>query len=51
MTFLAGYRTYIAAIGLLGLAVHQLTEGQVDKALESFFLALAAFGIRKALPT
>jgi subtilisin len=48
-TRLSGYRTYIAAIGLLGLAVYQFTEGQVDAATQSLLAALAAFGLRSAI--
>ena len=44
-----GYRTYLAALGLLGLSVYQLSEGQVQPAIQSFLAALAAFGIRQAV--
>lgn len=46
---LAGYRTYIAAAGLVGLGLHQLSQGQVDAALQSFVQALGLFGLRQAI--
>jgi subtilisin len=48
-TRLSGYRTYIAAVGLLGLAVYQFTEGEVDKATQSILAALGMFGLRSAI--
>lgn len=49
MNFLAGYRTYIAAAGLLGLALYQLSQGDATTAFQSLMAALAAFGLRAAL--
>lgn len=46
---LSGLRTYLAAIGLVGLAVYQLSVGEYAAAWASFMGALAAFGIRTAL--
>lgn len=43
---LAGYRTYLAAAGLVGLAVYQLSQGEFDKAPNSLLAALALVGIR-----
>lgn len=48
-TILDGYKTYIAAFGLLGLAVYQATQGQYDQALQSVLGALAAAGLRNAI--
>lgn len=45
----SGWKTYAAALGLLGLAVYQLTQGDYVNGLESLLAALAAFGIRHAL--
>ena len=50
LDFLAGYRTYVAAIGLLGLAVYHFSIGQLDLAVTHLFAALAALGIRDAKP-
>ena len=47
--FLDGYKTIIAALGLLGLAVYQSSQGQWDAAFQSLMAALAAFGLRKAI--
>lgn len=47
--FLAGYKTYIGAAGLLGMAVYNLSQGDYANALQNFSLALAAFGLRAAV--
>lgn len=44
-----GWKTYLAAIGLVGLAVYQLSQGQVEAAVQSLLGALAAFGIRRSV--
>lgn len=49
MNLLNGYKTYLAAAGLLGLALHQFSQGQVEMAIQSLLAGLAAFGIRNAL--
>jgi subtilisin len=46
---LKGYRTYIAAIGLVALAIYHASVGELDKAIEVFLAALAAFGLRSAI--
>jgi hypothetical protein len=46
---LPGVKTYLAAAGLLGLALWQLSEGQYETAIQSFLAALAAFGLRQAV--
>ena len=46
---LAGLRTYLAAVGLLGLALHQFSVGAFDAAAQSLLAALAAFGVRSAI--
>lgn len=49
MDILSGYRTYIAAAGLFGLAVYQASLGHYPDAIQSVMAALAAFGIRSAI--
>ena len=49
MNFLAGYKTKLAAVGLVGLAVYQFSQGDYTNAVSSFMLALAAFGLRSAI--
>ncbi|MDX2035965.1 MAG: hypothetical protein SFX72_04890 [Isosphaeraceae bacterium] len=49
LQFVNGYKTYIAAVGLLGLAVYELSMGDVTKAAETFLAALAAAGLRHAV--
>lgn len=46
---LSGYKTYIAALGLLGLAVYQATTGDFKTAIETLFAAMTAAGIRHAI--
>ena len=49
MEIINGYKTYLAAAGLLGLALYQFSQGQFEAAMQSLFGALAAFGLRQAL--
>lgn len=49
MKFLDGYRTYIAAAGLVGLAVSQFAAGNYDAAITSTFAAMGLVGIRAKL--
>lgn len=49
MDMLKGYKTNLAAIGLLCLAFYQFSQGSVDLAFQSLMAALAAFGIRQAI--
>ncbi len=44
-----GYKTYIAAAGLVGLAVYQASVGQYDQAAQSFLAALSTAGLRRAV--
>ncbi|MCA1685767.1 MAG: hypothetical protein LC745_07215, partial [Planctomycetia bacterium] len=46
---LTGYKTYIAAVGLLGLSIYQASQGQFDQAAQSLFGALAAVGLHSAI--
>jgi hypothetical protein len=45
MGFLQGYKTYLAAVGLFGLAAYQLSQGQMELATQSFLGGLAALGL------
>jgi hypothetical protein len=49
MSFLSGYKTIIAAIGLLGLGVYQVSQGNTEAGFQSIAAALAAFGLRSAI--
>jgi hypothetical protein len=49
MDMLNGYKTYLAAAGLIGLALYQFSQGSVDLAFQSLLGALAAFGLRQAI--
>lgn len=44
-----GIKTYLAAAGLAGLALYQLSVGSYEAAYQSFMAALAAFGLRSAI--
>lgn len=46
---LAGNKSYIAAIGLIGLGIYQLTQKDYVAGIQSFIAAFAAFGIRNAV--
>jgi hypothetical protein len=49
LTLIDGYKTYIAAVGLIGLSLYQLTQGLYDQASQSFLAALVAAGLRHAI--
>ena len=49
MTFLQGYKTYVAAAGFIGLAVYQWSNGDLTGAWQSVLAALTAFGLRQAI--
>jgi len=46
---LNGWKTYIAAIGLVGLAVHQFSIGDFNMGWTNLMAALATFGVRNAM--
>lgn len=46
---LNGSKTYIAAAGLAGLAIYQLSQGQLTEGARTIGQALAAAGIRHAI--
>jgi hypothetical protein len=46
---LSGYKTYLAAAGLVGLAVFQVSTGQYEQAVQSALAALTAVGLRHAI--
>jgi hypothetical protein len=49
LSLLAGYKTYIAVAGLLGLALYQFSTGQFDLAVQSLLGGLAAAGLHADL--
>ena len=46
---LPGWKTYGAALGLLGLAIYQASQKEYQTAIQSFLAALGAAGLRSAL--
>lgn len=48
LAFLSGWKVYLAAAGLAGLALYQLSTGEFEAAATSFLAALAAAGLRHA---
>lgn len=42
---LPGYKTYIAVVGLIGLALYQISQGDYNGAVQNILAALAAFGL------
>jgi hypothetical protein len=46
---LNGFKTYIAAIGLIGLGLWQLSQGQVEAGFASILSGLAMLGLRQAV--
>ena len=49
LTFLSGYKTYLAAAGLFGLALYQFSTAQYEQGIQSFLAALTAAGLRSAI--
>lgn len=49
MDIFPGWKTYIAAAGLFGLAVYQFSQGELGAAWQSLMAAIAAFGLRMAM--
>ncbi len=49
LTVLSGFRTYLAAAGLLGYSLYQLSNADYPGAWTSLMAALAAFGLRQAI--
>lgn len=49
LNLINGYKTYLAAAGLFGMAVYQFSLGQYDQATQTFLSALAAAGLRHAV--
>ena len=49
LNVLNGYKTYLAAIGLVGLAIYQASTAKYEQAVQSFLAALAAAGLRHAV--
>jgi hypothetical protein len=48
LNILQGKKTYLAALGLVGLAVYQFSVGNVPGGIQSLLGAAAAFGLRDA---
>lgn len=46
---LRGYKTYIAAAGLVGLSIFQFSTGQVPAGVQTLLSALATAGLRNAI--
>ena len=49
MNALEGWKTYVAAAGLCGLGIYQITQGQIEAGLASLGQALGLFGLRRAI--
>jgi hypothetical protein len=48
-SLLTGFKTYLAAAGFVGLAVYQVSQGQIDPSIQSALSALMALGLRHAI--
>jgi hypothetical protein len=49
LNLINGYKTYLAAAGLFGMAIYQFSQAQYDQATQTFLSALAAVGLRHAV--
>lgn len=48
---LSGYKTYISALGLLGLGIFQLSTGSFQAGLQSILAGAAAASLKSAIAT
>lgn len=46
MAIFSKYKTYIAAAGLAGMALYQLSQGDIQGSITSLLAAAAAVGLR-----
>lgn len=49
LSLLNGYKTYLAAVGLIGLAIYHASIGEIEAATQAILAALAAAGLRDAI--
>ena len=49
VNLLSNSKTYLAALGLVGLSVYQVSQGPYDQAAQSFLGPLAAVGLHGAI--
>ena len=47
--FLDGYKTVLAALGLIGLGVYQMSQGEMELGLQSLMAGVTALGLRHAV--
>ena len=45
LTWLDGYKTYLGGLGMIGLGVYQLSQGEIQAGLQSLAEGLAVIGI------
>lgn len=51
LNMLAGYKTYLSAIGLVGLGIYQLSTGDIPTGIQSILGAAAAASLKNAIAT
>ena len=49
MNILQGWRTYLSAAGLFGLAIYNLSQSDYVTSWTNLMAALATFGVRNAM--
>ena len=49
LNLFGGYKTYIAALGMVGLAIYQFSIGDVPNGMHSLLAAGTAAGLRHAV--
>ena len=49
LNFVNGYKTYLAAAGLVVLSIYQASTGNLEQASQTFLSATAAAGLRHAV--
>lgn len=49
LDFLAGWKTYISGIGLIGLGLYQISQGNFQEGITSIIAGIGLLSARRAL--
>lgn len=49
LDLLPGYKTYLAGVGLIGLGLYQLSQGDIPSAIQSMTAGLGLLFVRRAV--
>ena len=49
LAWFSGYKSVLAGVGMIGLGIYQMTQGQIEQGIASLTQGLAVIGLRGAL--